>query len=491
MSITRVKHILAAGEGIRVEFKKSQTNLPSSLFESICAMLNREGGDIILGAADDGTVVGIYEDRVNTIKTNLVNLSNNPEKLNPPFILFPSVYEIENKVVMHIQVPSSSQMHKSANKVYDRSNDGDFEVSDPQLIAQIYNGKRNFYSEGIIYSEITFAHFIPELFEKARNLIKSNNANHPWLALSDLEMLKKASLWRKDYQSGQEGFTLGAILLFGKDELIKQIVPHYKTDALLRVDNTDRYDDRLYVETNLIDAYDALMSFIAKHLPDKFYAVGGQRKSLRTDIFREVVANLIVHREFTNAYPAKLVIYNNRVETENANNAHGSGALSLQDFSPFPKNPSIAKFFIQMGRVDELGSGVINVNKFIKEYSGQENPEFIEGDVFKMIIPIPEIQKEAVDDLSAEEVIIEIIQSSFTGLSKSVKERWVLILLRLHETPGIKAVEFQQDFEKSERTILDDLKKLTEFIEYEGSKKTGGYKLRKEVKNLIDDKIAG
>ena len=112
MSITRVKHILAAGEGIRVEFKKSQTNLPSSLFESICAMLNREGGDIILGAADDGTVVGIYEDRVNTIKTNLVNLSNNPEKLNPPFILFPSVYEIENKVVMHIQVPSSSQMHK-------------------------------------------------------------------------------------------------------------------------------------------------------------------------------------------------------------------------------------------------------------------------------------------------------------------------------------------------------------------------------------------
>jgi ATP-dependent DNA helicase RecG len=490
MSITRVKHILAAGEGIRVEFKKSQSNLPSSLFESICAMLNREGGDIILGAADDGSIVGIHPEKIETIKTNLVNLSNNTQKLNPTFILFPTVYELEEGVIMHIQVPSSSQMHKSANKVYDRSNDGDFEVSDPQQIAQIYNNKRNFYSEGTIYSEVTFSDFISELFEKARNLIKSNNANHPWLALSDIEMLKKASLWRKDYQSGKEGFTLGAILLFGKDELIKQILPHYKTDALLRVDNTERYDDRLYVETNLIDAYDALMHFIAKHLPDKFYTLSGQRKSLRTDIFREVVANLIVHREFTNAYPAKLVIYNDRVETENANNAHGSGALSLQDFSPFPKNPSIAKFFIQMGRVDELGSGIINVNKFIKEYSGQENPEFIEGEIFKMLIPIPQLQKDVTVDLSVVKIFNDLIEISHTQISNPVKERWIRILVRINELNSVKAVELQQDFKKSERTILEDLKKLSDYVEYEGSKKTGGYKLRNNVKELIQDKVA-
>ena len=61
MDITRIKHILAKGEGLRTEFKESRSNLSSSLFESICAMLNRDGGDIILGADDDGSLIGVEE----------------------------------------------------------------------------------------------------------------------------------------------------------------------------------------------------------------------------------------------------------------------------------------------------------------------------------------------------------------------------------------------------------------------------------------------
>jgi ATP-dependent DNA helicase RecG len=37
--------------------------------------------------------------------------------------------------------------------------------------------------------------------------------------------------------------------------------------------------------------------------------------------------------------------------------------------------------------VDELGSGVRNITKYNKIYSGAE-PTFIEGDVFKTIIPL-------------------------------------------------------------------------------------------------------
>ena len=40
-----------------------------------------------------------------------------------------------------------------------------------------------------------------------------------------------------------------------------------------------------------------------------------------------------------------------------------------------------------MGLADELGSGMRNSYKFTKLYSGAE-PEFIEGDVFKIIIPL-------------------------------------------------------------------------------------------------------
>ncbi len=52
-----------------------------------------------------------------------------------------------------------------------------------------------------------------------------------------------------------------------------------------------------------------------------------------------------------------------------------------------PKNPKIAKFFKEIGWVDELGSGVRNIYRYNRIYSGAD-PEFIEGDVFKTIIPL-------------------------------------------------------------------------------------------------------
>lgn len=49
MSIERVERLINEPENIRLEFKEAVFALPNNLFESICAMLNRDGGDIILG----------------------------------------------------------------------------------------------------------------------------------------------------------------------------------------------------------------------------------------------------------------------------------------------------------------------------------------------------------------------------------------------------------------------------------------------------------
>ncbi|MCD5414174.1 MAG: AAA family ATPase [Clostridiales bacterium] len=72
---------------------------------------------------------------------------------------------------------------------------------------------------------------------------------------------------------------------------------------------------------------------------------------------------------------------------ENSNKPHGNGIIDPENFSPYPKNPMIVKFFKEIGWVDELGSGVRNIYKYNKIYSGAD-PEFIEGDVFKTIIPL-------------------------------------------------------------------------------------------------------
>lgn len=117
MQIERIKHIIEQGEGLRTEFKQSRAKLPKNLFESICAMLNRDGGDILLGVDDDGAITGVDKERVDEITNDLVTLSDNPNKLDPPFILFPQVHELESETIIHIQVPSSSQIHKCADKV--------------------------------------------------------------------------------------------------------------------------------------------------------------------------------------------------------------------------------------------------------------------------------------------------------------------------------------------------------------------------------------
>lgn len=97
----------------------------------------------------------------------------------------------------------------------------------------------------------------------------------------------------------------------------------------------------------------------------------------------------MIHREFSSAFPAKFIIEKDVVRTENANKTNGYGMIDARNFSPYPKNPIIARFFREIGLADELGSGVKNVTRYLKVYSGG-TPEFIEADTFKQVLPITE-----------------------------------------------------------------------------------------------------
>jgi ATP-dependent DNA helicase RecG len=387
MTVDQVRRLLAQGEGIQLEFKKADHALPDNFFETVCAFLNRDGGTILLGVEDDGTVCGVQPAAVQTLKTNIVNLSNNPEKLDPPCVLFPSQVQLEGKEVLCVQVLADSQLHRTRGVVYDRSEDGDFGVTDPARIAGLHNRKRLFYTESTVYPHLRLQDLREDLFPKVRQLMASRNPGHPWLTLDNHQLLVKAGLYQRDSQQ-QEGYTMAAALLLGHDEVITQVVPHFRVDALLRRHNVQRYDDRLDIRTNLIDAYEQLMGFVAKHLPDPFYMEGTTSISLRDKIFREVVANILVHREYTNALPTTFVIYADRVVAENANVPHHGGPLLLDTFAPYPKNPTLARFFLQLGRAEELGSGVMNVTHYLPKYVPGALPRFIDGPVFQTVLPL-------------------------------------------------------------------------------------------------------
>ena len=112
---------------------------------------------------------------------------------------------------------------------------------------------------------------------------------------------------------------------------------------------------------------------------------------------------------------------------------------------------------MQLGRFDELGSGVLNINRYLKAYSGHDHPQFIEGAIFKTIIPLDE------------------------GLNEGLKT----LLETIETSDGIQAKDLSVKLDRPIKTIERQIKELVQrnLIERKGSKKTGGYFILQPYKN--------
>jgi ATP-dependent DNA helicase RecG len=460
----RIEHLLKVGEGISVEFKKATTHLPNNLFDTICAFLNRNGGEILLGVDDNKNVLGIDNKLTEEFCKQISNTSNNSQVLFPAFLINAKVVDFRSKKLLYIFVPVSSQVHKFKGKIFDRGADGDFVLRTDEQVKQTYIRKSSEYSENKIYPLVSENDFANGVVERVRKLIRIYRPSHPWNGLTNDEFYRISGLYRKDINTSKEGFTLSAILLFGKEEIIHSAIPHYKIDALLRKEDVDRYDDRDNIRCNLIESYDRLMAFVEKHLSDKFFLEGTQRISLRDKIFREIVVNMLIHREYTNAFPSSFIIYKNKVVVHNANKAYRFGKLEPGNYKPFPKNPDIANIFTQIGYSEELGTGIRNVYKYTEQYSGSKNILFKEEDIFITEVPLKNIR---------ENKLLNESDKLNGGLNGGLNEVFNCINIK----PGISVTNISNQIDKPKRTVerwVSELIKLNK-IERRGSKKTGGY----------------
>lgn len=378
---------LAIGETASVEFKRCGQQPERDTFESVCSFANTFGGSIFLGVEDDGTVSGIKADAALAIKRNIVNVVNNPKLFDSPVSFEFEEVDFEGKAVLRLWVPPSPNMHRFKGEIYERVEDSDIVVRSALRLAEICIRKQGLYTEQRVYKHVGPGDLKLEMLDGIRERAVRKRADHEWARLGDEELMRSAGLLGKDFSTGDEGFNLAAVLLIGRDEVIRSVCPPYKTDAIWRVDPESRYDDRIVVRCNLVDAYDLLAGFCRKHMPDRFALDGDESVSLRDVIVREVIANCLIHREFTSPYPARIVIDGKALRTENASRAMFQGPITPEGFSPLPKNPIISSFFSSIGLAEELGSGTRNLFRYSPRYSG-EDPELIEGTVFTASVPI-------------------------------------------------------------------------------------------------------
>ena len=386
MTIEEMKNLIQNGEKIDVEFKESKETLTKDVFDSVCSFNNRNGGHIFLGVSDKKEIIGVNENKIDKIIKEFTTSINNPQKIYPPLYLVPLVVEIDEKIIVYIRVPKGYQVCRHNGKIWDRSYEGDINITDNSIMS---------------------------------------------------------------------------------------VLPQHKTDAIFRVENKDRYDDRDVIITNLIDSYDRLISFGQKHLNDLFVLDGILNVNARDRILREIVSNTLAHRDYSSGFPAKMIIDGEKIIIENSNLAHSIGTLDLQKFEPFPKNPSISKIFREIGLADELGSGMRNTYKYTQLYSGME-PIFEEGNIFKTIIPLKEIATEKVGGENVSRNVPRNVSRNVP--QKSIEEMKEIMKEIIKKNNRVSRKYLAEILGVSEKTITRYIKEIPN-LSYVGKGKNGYWKL--------------
>jgi ATP-dependent DNA helicase RecG len=201
---------------------------------------------------------------------------------------------------------------------------------------------------------------------------------------------------------------------------------------------------------------------------------GDQRVDLRDKVFREIVGNIIVHREYNSALATELIIDKFQLTTTNPNKPHFSGPIDLDSFNPYPKNPNIRKFFTALGWTDEIGSGIRNTKKYLPLYIKGAQPNFIEGNVFKTIIPLHFVTLKPFTnnwlkwlDLSDEyEAHLENSLSKIVVNTSLHKAEWEDVLLHLVPSWTQKGTKLDiLDWVKNQSITENEIKKVPSWSE--------------------------
>jgi len=448
-----IKAKIAQGEGLNIEFKTASDTLPRNVFETICAFLNRKGGYIFLGVKDNGKIEGINDKFIPNMLKTLANDMNSTQIMMPTAFVEAEVFDVDGKKIICIYVPESYQAHSHKGFYYDRQQEGDYKLTTHHLISGLYLRKQDVYSENRVFPQLKITDFVAEDFDYVRNIISVFDKKHSWINMNNDEILRSAKMYLQDEQTGKSGYTLAAALVFGKPETIARVCPQYRTDALCRKADILRYDDRDTVDCNLLQAYERLMAFVRKHTPDRFYLEGDVRLSIRDIIFREMITNMLIHREFYSYFRATLTVYKDTVVAENGNIPYMMGRITPENLKPYTKNPTLFAFFKQLHWVEDLGSGVRNMYKYCPIYVKGTMPLLEEDDIFRQTV---RYEGEELD-----------LKQYATNPEK------VLALLR--KKPNMTANEMSEVMSLSLRTIKSILADLVKenYIEREGTNKKG------------------
>jgi len=179
-----------------------------------------------------------------------------------------------------------------------------------------------------------------------------------------MQVLQKYGLLRNDQ------LTFGAYLLFAKDFCLISGVQagRFKTP-------TDIIDS-ISLNSDVLSEIDALMLFVRKHLMVEYIIMGNPQREERydypLDAIREIILNMIVHRDYRDSSDSVIKIFDDRIEFFNPGELYDDltiEQLTSNHYQSKTRNKLIALMFKECGLIEKYGSGISRIKKFCAKYN--------------------------------------------------------------------------------------------------------------------------
>lgn len=478
-----IKDLLQKHESTTLEFKARFDK--NEVGKVICSFLNRDGGQLVLGTEENQKVIGIED--AEKLASEIQNFLT--AEIVPEPAVSVDVQTVEKKNLLVVTVwQGTNQPYIFKGGVYYRIGSSTVQADSKQLASLIHKEQEhNQRWETKSAIEVDLEDI--DLNEVLDCIKEANKAGREQsLPDNPLLFLSKFGL----YKNGD--FTNAAVILFGKNPV--SFFPQVR--VRLSVFKTDKTGEKILYDKifdgNLFKSIRQITEFfdLAYGVSSSFQSDNWQRTdkpSFPRYAIREAITNAFIHRDYSSFSSSIAInIYPNILQI----NSYGSlpKGISIKSLSEdhlsVPVNPDIAHILFLRNWIEKIGIGTVKMIANCAEHGFAPPFWKVKDNTVTVTFPdvvVPFNYSEGISEGISEGLNILIAKAIDEGISKGIsegiKDVYLKVIEILIKKDSLKVSQIAEEIDKPAKTIERYVSFLKEIgaIEYEGSKKAGGYKV--------------
>jgi len=438
------------------EVKEAKSQIPQNAWETVSAFANTNGGWLIFGCAKSRKQYSIQGvDNPEKVENDFLTILRG-QKFNKKIAVQSRRYSIDRKTVLGFYIQSASAKDKpiyfnSPANTFIRTGSGDQRATKEEIDAMYRNSSFDKKDEEL--TSFTVGDLDQETIVQYRTYLENIDVSHRYNKLSKELFLEKLRVFVKGK------VTVGGLLVFGKEDVINDVVSDFRIDYLevmgkSYTDALSRYSYRLPQEKNLFSYYFSIFERLIKKIDIPFKLKGsfGDENQPQVIAIREALVNLLMHTDYFSSAKPRIRVFSDRIEFFNPGSLPKDIAFILKEDFSLPRNPVIAKIFRIIRLSENIGSGFDKMINGWHYYYAQKPLIEEDFDYYKITFRL-----ERKDE----------------GISEGINS----LLIYIRNNPGKRANYISDGMNIPAKTIERWLKALKDDrrIEFRGSNRTGGY----------------